>query len=487
MRKALCLAAALVAGSTLAAAPQAGAAVGLVPVGNYELPVHVAVDPTDPDRVFVVERRGRIMLTVDGETRTFLDIRSEIPDLGEIDDRGLLSMAFAPDFATSGLVYILYGGSDNVVHVDEFAAAGDVVGVGTRRSVLEIPHLTGVHYGGQIQFGPDGYLYVSSGDDGLTGDPDENGQDTETLLGKILRIDPRPSGTDAYTVPADNPFVGVPGRDEIWGYGLRNPWRFSFDRGTGDLLLSDVGQDSWEEINLSTHLSGGGRGANYGWKCREGPVAYSGCLGTFVEPAFAFPHTSPICTSLTGGYVVRDPGLPSLAGRYLYADFCGDEMRSVSLGDPGSDALVGTIDRPTSFGEDSCGRIYVTSYLGAVSRLVEGPATDCKRPAVALWGKRRQVVRDGAKLVVNAYATEAAKVTVRARSGTLRLKPKTVKVGARRSRKISWKLGDKAVVRVARSAQEGSVQVTFRATGVDLAGNRSDPFERVVRVRPAAG
>ena len=141
-------------------------------------------------------------------------------------------------------------------------------------------------------------------------------------------------------MPSDNPFVGVPGRDEIWSSGLRNPWRFSFDRATGDLVITDVGQDAWEEVEYAPRSAGGGRGDNYGWSCREGPDPYTGCPGTFTDPAFVYPHFPTGCTAITGGYVVRDPGLPSLLGRYLYADFCQNMIRSLRAGPAGGRATT---------------------------------------------------------------------------------------------------------------------------------------------------
>jgi hypothetical protein len=255
------------------------------------------------------------------------------------------------------------------------------VDLATRRPLLTIEHSEfSDHYGGQLQFGPDGYLYISTGDGGCCGDPLENAQDLESLLGKVLRIDPRPSGGDPYSIPPDNPFVGEPGEDEIWSYGLRNPWRFSFDRLTWDLVIGDVGEDAWEEIDYAPAPTVG-RGMNFGWDCREGMHDYEpeGCTGPFAEPVFEYPNDETTC-SITGGYVVRDPTLGDLYGRYLYADLCASELRSLELNAPlGSDRFEHGLGFPASFGEDSCARLYVMSFaMPQVYRLTGSEAPDCE-------------------------------------------------------------------------------------------------------------
>jgi hypothetical protein len=226
--------------------------------------------------------------------------------------------------------------------------------------------------------------------------------DSEELLGKVLRIDPHPGQSPAYSIPAGNPFAGGPGRDEIWAYGLRNPWRFSFDRGTGDMVIADVGQSAREEIDVAASPSAGvvgGAGANYGWNCREGFIAYTNpatacaTASGFTEPVFDYPHADPgggaaFGCSIIGGYVVRDPSLPDLYGRYLYTDYCSEGIRSLVLPRAGGLAMGDrseglSVGKPTSFGEDSCGRIYVASDEGPVYRF-EGPTpATCPVPSQA--------------------------------------------------------------------------------------------------------
>jgi glucose/arabinose dehydrogenase len=227
------------------------------------------------------------------------------------------------------------------------------------------------HNGGLLLFGPDDLLYIGTGDGGSGGDPFNNAQNLNSLLGKILRIDPRQSGSSPYTVPRSNPFVGRNGRDEIYAYGLRNPWRFSFDRRTGDLYIGDVGQDSREEIDFARR--GGAKGRNYGWSCFEGKRRYDdsrNCPGAS-PPAIDYGRSNGEC-SVTGGFVVRDPGLPALRGRYVYGDYCRGQIRSlrISGGRAGDDGSLGlTVPELSSFGQDARGRIYATSLNGPVFRL----------------------------------------------------------------------------------------------------------------------
>ena len=345
--------------------PAPAPAATLEPVGNYSNPLFVTSDPHDPKRLFVVEREGEIELTTAGTTSTYLDIKSFVLAGGE---RGLLSAAFPADFDETGLFYVFYTSQPaGDLQIDEFRAVGNTVDAATRRPILTIPHPTfGNHNGGQLQFGPDGFLYISTGDGGGGGDPNENAQDLASLLGKILRIDPRASGGSPYSIPAGNPFAGTASdpprgaRDEIWSSGLRNPWRFSFDRSTGALLIGDVGQGSWEEVDFAPESLNRGAGANYGWDCREGAHDFEpvGCTGPFTEPVFEYSISGSEC-AITGGYVARDPSLVGLYGRYLYADFCTGPLRSLipalpSAMEDRAEAL--TVANPSSFGEDACGR-----------------------------------------------------------------------------------------------------------------------------------
>jgi glucose/arabinose dehydrogenase len=346
--------------------------VALEKVGEFEEPTYVAQAPGTND-LYVVERGGRVRIVRDGQTleRPALDLSAEVTDEGE--EQGMLSVAFDPDFAGSRLLYVYFTGSDEDQHVVEFRAGADgVVEEGSRREVLRMDDFASNHNGGLLLFGPDGHLYIGTGDGGIADDPERNGQDLGSMLGKILRIDPRPSADRPYGIPSDNPFVGRAGaRPEVYSYGLRNPWRFSFDRENQALTIGDVGQDSLEEVDYT--LAGEARGANFGWSAFEGTERFN-------EDQEAPGALRPILTygrdegcSITGGYVVRDPSLPSLLGRYLYGDFCAGELRSFV---PNVDGARG--DRPlgvdvsglSSFGEDGAGHIYATSLDGPVFRLV---------------------------------------------------------------------------------------------------------------------
>ncbi len=367
------------------ATPAAASAATLQPIGTFTDPVFVTSEPLDPDRLLVVEQAGRSSSSDHGVAKTFLDLTRPTNLVSAGGERGLLSVALAPDYSTSHRLYVFYTGTDGDLKVDEFTAAGDAADIATRRPVLRIEHSTyGNHNGGQLAFGPDGYLYIGTGDGGSGGDPFQSGQTTSSLLGKVLRIDPTPGATP-YAIPAGNPFAdGRLGAPEVWSYGLRNPWRFSFDRSTGALLIGDVGQGSREEIDYAAQPAAGA-GLNFGWNCREGGIAYSApgalCTGAsgFTDPIFDYGHSGGNC-SITGGYVVRDTSLGDLYGRYLYADVCVGQVRSLIPGPTASgDRSEGlTVSSPSSFGEDSCGRVYVTS-LGndVVSRFTAATPIDC--------------------------------------------------------------------------------------------------------------
>src|SRR6188472_3490300 len=245
-------------------------AVTLQPVGKFNQPISVSSDPGDAERLLVGEREGAIVEVVDGAKIPVADISALVSCCES--ERGLLSILPAPDFDSSGRIYVAYtgtpaaGGSEGDVHIDSFRPVPGG-GAPIREPILSVGHAANAnHNGGQLQFGPDGHLYVSLGDGGGGGDPLQSGQDTEVLLGKILRIDPHPGQVPAYSIPAGNPFAAGPGRDEIWAYGLRNPWRFSFDRLDGDMAIADVGQNAREEVDFAPSLTAGaigGAGANY--------------------------------------------------------------------------------------------------------------------------------------------------------------------------------------------------------------------------------
>jgi hypothetical protein len=360
----------------------AAPATTLQPIGEFDQPIFVTADPANPDSLFVVEREGRVVHAEDGATSVFADLTGLVSCCES--ERGLLSIALAPDFDASGRFFAAYtgkpaaGGAEGDVHVDAFRHEGGTL---VREQIFSVGHSVNAnHNGGQLEFGPDGYLYVSTGDGGGGGDPFESGQDLGSLLGKILRVEPR-----AGAVPS------------VWSYGLRNPWRFSFDRANGNMVIGDVGQNAHEEVDLAPSPAPGvvgGEGANYGWNCREGFSAYpepgASCSGVtdFTDPVFDYPHTDPgegkaHGCAITGGYVVRDPSLGDLYGRYVYADFCVGEIRSLALpaGVPGlaaGDRSEGlNVASPVSFGEDSCGRLYVVSQGGTVFRFVGASPAVC--------------------------------------------------------------------------------------------------------------
>jgi len=377
-------AAATVPATAAGTAPRpAGDTLALRRIGEFEHPVYVAGAPGYPRLLFVVEQAGRIMVVDRGRTLShpFLDIRDRVGyDGGE---RGLLSVAFPPDYAASGRFYVYYVDKGGSIQIDEYRRVGATRADPTsRRGVITIPHpVNANHNGGQMQFLGDD-LYFGTGDGGAAGDPPNNAQNLDSLLGKLLRIDPRPAGGAPYSVPPTNPFVGAPGRDEIYSYGLRNPFRFSFDLVTDPrrprLAIGDVGQNRFEEIDYTTVAAA--RGANFGWDAFEGRAPYtdedSGTPdpGGTTKPIFAYPHSRDGSCSVIGGYVVADPTLPTPPGRYIYADYCEGQLRALTphLHRATADHKLGlAVPSPTSFGEDDAHHIYVTSQDGPVYRLVE--------------------------------------------------------------------------------------------------------------------
>jgi glucose/arabinose dehydrogenase len=347
--------------------------VRLVRIGRFREPTYVAGAPGDRRRLFVVEKAGVVDVLVSGHRRArpFLEISQQVKSTNS--EQGLLSIAFAPDYQSSGLFYVDYTGANNDVHVVQYRRSADHpdrADAASARSVVTIDHhLYTNHNGGQLAFGPDGDLYIGAGDGGSEGDPLHNGQNTDVLVGKVLRIVPRPSG--GYSIPRSNPFVGMPGkRPEIWAYGLRNPWRFSFDRVTGDLAIGDVGQDEQEEIDFTKR--GTGAGANYGWSIFEGDRRKgSGVAPHAIRPVLVARHRDGYC-AIIGGYIVRDRALRSLYGRYLYEDDCKPQISSVKLspGHARGNRRTGlSVTEMSSFGEDTRGRVYAVSLAGPVYRL----------------------------------------------------------------------------------------------------------------------
>jgi glucose/arabinose dehydrogenase len=333
-------------------------------VAMLETPLALAVRSGDTS-LYIAEQMGRVVAIRNGrvDPTPVLDISARIVSGGE---QGLLGLAFSPN---GQFLYVNFTDNAGDTNVEEYPFAGGRVS-GPPRRVLFVDQPFANHNGGNLVFGPDGYLYIGMGDGGSGGDPLRNGQSLSTLLGKMLRIDPRPSGGAAYSVPPDNPFVGRPGiRPEIWAYGLRNPWRYSFDRLTGDLWIGDVGQTSWEEIDFQPGGSAGGQ--NYGWSRMEGSHLFNGpALPDQAAPIYEYSHNVGGC-AVTGGYVYRGSAIPWLVGAYLFADYCRGQIMAlrrdgngVSVRSPGiqSGALA-------SFGQDQSGELYVLSLSGPVYRL----------------------------------------------------------------------------------------------------------------------
>lgn len=374
-----------------AAATAAAQAATLQEIGQFEAPTYVTSDPGNPERLFVAQRGGQIV-TVEGGTRTvFADLS---PLVSEGEEGGLLSVALAPDFDTSGRLYVDYTGTEEPgeIHVAELRASGSTAPLSSLRNLLTIPHPGATdNYGGQLQLGPEGDLFVSTGDGGGSNDEHHNAQNLESGLGKILRIGPEPSlaAPYAYTVPAGNPFAGTPEsfKSIVWSYGLRNPLRFSFDRLTGSMYIGDAGQGKWEEVDEGPS-PGLGAGANYGWNCMDGeeegeepldPQCAEHAPEELVKPVFAYAREEGGRCAIVGGYVSRDPGLAGLYGRYLYGDRCTGELRSFN---PASQAATDrseglAVANLSSFGEDSCGRLYAVSGNGPVYRLTDPIPTEC--------------------------------------------------------------------------------------------------------------
>jgi glucose/arabinose dehydrogenase len=495
--------AAALAAVAISAAP-ASAALHLSPIGTFTKPVYITAPPGDPHRVFVVEQVGRIIEVRDGvkQDPAFLDITSRVKSAG--GEQGLLSMAFAPDYASSGRYYVYYtapragdsGGS--VITVEEFSPTEHHV-------VFTVDHPTNSnHNGGQLQFGPDGLLYAGTGDGGSGNDPPDNAQNRAVNLGKLLRVDP--------TAPGATP--------EQYAYGLRNPFRFSFDRQTGDLIIGDVGQGAWEEVDFSP--AGTASGRDYGWHCREGKHPTPGVTCTPpepvnpVDPVLEKDHSTDGFCAIIGGYVVRDASLGSLAGRYVYGDNCAPDLRSVTLPAANDDAATGlTVDGLSSFGEDSCGHVYATSLNGPVYRIDGDSFSPCPEPpaggggggtpppggggstppdttppslTLSAWPDQHALRNKG--FWVRARCTEVCGVTV---TGTMRigrqnhvykLKRTTRLVAANQRQKVTLNLWNRGM-RALRSALENHrrVTATLSATALDAAKNPATASRSVRGIR----
>lgn len=334
-------------------------------------PVFLTHAPKDPSRLFVVEQRGKIRVWEKGRLLPdpFLDLSQKVSCCGE---RGLLGLAFHPQYAKTGYFFVNYTNQDGNTVIARYQASADSgrADASSATIFLTIQQPYANHNGGMIAFGPDGYLYIGMGDGGSGGDPHNNAQNKNTLLGKILRIDVD-SGSP-YGIPQDNPFVGKSGvRPEIWAYGLRNPWRFSFDRKTGDLWIGDVGQGRIEEIDLQPASSRGGE--NYGWKLMEGSECFlsDSCNKTgLVLPVAEYDHSQGC--SVTGGYVYRGKAVPSLAGTYIYGDYCSGRVWGATRENGKWEIveLARTTFSISSFGEDAEGELYLADHKsGTVYKL----------------------------------------------------------------------------------------------------------------------
>jgi glucose/arabinose dehydrogenase len=353
-------------------------------------PLHITHAGDGSGRLFIVEKTGRIKVYL-GSTYlgTFLDIHTKVSTTSE---QGLLSVAFSPDYGSTGIFYIDYTNlaGDTVIARYRVSSDPNIADSASEEVLLTIDQPYANHNGGQLAFGPDGYLYIGMGDGGSGGDPGNRAQNPAELLGKILRIDVEPSSTpiapaggnqfffpvvflsgdiSPYRIPPDNPFINTPGyRPEIWALGLRNPWRFSFDRSTGNLFIADVGQDTWEEVDFQPAGDAGGR--NYGWRILEGAHCYnpsSGCVPPpgYVPPAFEYAHGSNDSNgcSITGGFVYRGITYPSMQGIYFYGDFCtGKIWGAVNNGGWQTSLLTSAPFMISSFGEGENAELYVADY-----------------------------------------------------------------------------------------------------------------------------
>lgn len=360
--------------STATATRHRARGVRLQRIANFVQPLYLTSAPADASRVYVVQRGGQVMLLLKGhkQSQPFLDLSASVSTQGS--EQGLLGLAFAPDYAQTGFLYVDYtskSGDIEIVRYRRSASSANLADPASAHTVLRIDHHAFPnHNGGQLAFGPEHDLYIGVGDGGGEDDPNNNGQNTDTLLGKILRIAPTAAG--GYTIPSTNPFAGQAGkRAEIWAYGLRNPWRFSFDRTSGDMILGDVGQDQQEELDFVA--AGTGAGANYGWSVWEGNRRNkTGQAPHALAPLLVAPHSSGYC-AIISGYVVRDRSLPSLYGRYLFGDYCHPAIESVKLTPKKASGLRASgleVSALSSLGEDASGHIYATSLDGPVYRIV---------------------------------------------------------------------------------------------------------------------
>jgi hypothetical protein len=477
MARALTVALALAFAFAFAAA--AGAAPELSKLGDFSEPTYATSAPDDGGRIYITEKAGVVRIA--GQSAPFLDLTADT--LSTDTERGLLSIAFAPDYATSGRFYVyLTAKPAGELQIREYRRSSGnpyAADAASGRTLVAIPHADAAnHNGGQLQFGPDGKLYAGTGDGGGGNDQYQHSQDPGSLLGKLLTIDTAAGGAT------------------VVSRGLRNPWRFSFDRATGQLLIGDVGQDQREEIDA-------GLADNYGWPCKEGTrdtgISRTGCAGVATAaPVLEHTHAEGFC-SIVGGYVVRDPGLPTLNGRYLYGDYCSAALRSADLADPASDSAVGlSVSGLSSFGQDACGRILAVSLNGPVYRIADGALTPCSSSAAPppggatdktacklsarVSGLRSVQRRHRLRLSLRADETCSAAVAARIK-GVASFKGASGRLSAGRRATVTVRLtarGQRAVRRALRRHRSLRVELRIRTT--DAAGNRAT-VSRAARIR----
>ena len=365
---------------------------------GYAKPVYICQPPGDNDRLFVLEQKGVIKIIKNGKKvrKPYADLRNRIHNpIKPGDERGLLGMAFHPDFQSNGFVFLNYTDEDDHTIVSRFSVSDnpDKLNTDTEKVLIKLKQPFSNHNGGHMVFGPDGYLYISLGDGGKWGDPYDNAQNLETLFGSILRIDV--DNGDTYAIPGNNPFVDVENaKGEIWLYGLRNVWRFSFDRENGDVYLGDVGQDMWEEINFISAKEAGGQ--NFGWRVMEANHCYNppeDCEQTGILPIYEYPNDAnymKVLTgmdepnvdgcSVTGGYVYRGENIPGLQGTYFFADYCSGNIwtfkevdgKAIEFKNRTEEISLGGgefTNYISSFGEDNNGELYIVDYNGIIFKL----------------------------------------------------------------------------------------------------------------------
>lgn len=351
-------------------APVADESIRLQPfLTGFQAPILATHAGDGSGRLFIVEQAGLVKAWDGNTATTYLDITGRVQAGGE---RGLLGLAFHPDFPDNGRLFVHYTDRNGDTVLSEFRDDGGRADAGSERILLQEEQPYSNHNGGMVAFGPDGMLYLALGDGGSGGDPQNRAQSLDNLLGKILRLDvdsaPAPI---PYTIPADNPFATRTRGAEIWAYGLRNPWRFSFDRASGDLWIGDVGQNRYEEIDLEPAGTPGGR--NYGWSRYEGDHIHdsSRSADDAVDPVAEYDHDGGHC-AVTAGYVYRGPAIPSLQGAYLFGDFCSGVVWTLRPDGDGF-AMRRVLDTPhniSSFGEDEAGEVYVVDHGGDVLKVV---------------------------------------------------------------------------------------------------------------------